>query len=76
MRNIVLHIHIFLAVALIALVSGGCRDRHAAELLVRADSVMEESPDSARTFLADIDSTRLRGADLALYAVLDAQSRH
>ena len=76
MRNIVLHIHIFLAVALIALVSGGCRDRHAAELLVRADSVMEESPDSARTLLADIDSTRLRGADLALYAVLDAQSRH
>ena len=76
MRNIVLHIHIFLAVALIALVSGGCRDRHAAELLVRADGVMEESPDSARTLLADIDSTRLRGADLALYAVLDAQSRH
>ena len=41
MRNIVLHIHIFLAVALIALVSAGCRDRHAAELLARADAVME-----------------------------------
>ena len=40
MRNIVLHIHIFLTVALIALVSVGCRDRHAAELLARADAVM------------------------------------
>ncbi|MDE7509644.1 MAG: hypothetical protein K2M62_05925, partial [Muribaculaceae bacterium] len=69
---------IYLNLLIIALfiLAGGCRDRHAEELLVRADSVMEETPDSARTLLAGIDSTCLRGADLALYAVLDAQSRN
>lgn len=69
-------IYINLLIIALFILAGGCRDRHAAELLVRADGVMEETPDSARTLLADIDSTRLRGADLALYAVLDAQSRH
>lgn len=76
MRNIVLHIHIFLAVALIALVSAGCRDRHAAELLARADAVMETAPDSARVLLDSIEPSGLGGADVALYAVLDAQARH
>ena len=76
MRNIVLHIHIFFAVALIALVFAGCRDRHAAELLARADAVMETAPDSARVLLDSIEPSGLGAADVALYAVLDAQSRH
>ena len=76
MRNIILHIHIFLTVALIALVSVGCHDRHAAELLARADAVMETAPDSARVLLDSIEPSGLGAADVALYAVLDAQSRH
>ena len=70
MRNIVLHIHIFLAVALIALVSGGCRDRHAAELLVRADSVMETAPDSALAILRNLNPDRMASADDKAYVGL------
>ena len=74
MRNIVLHIHIFLTVALIALVSVGCRDRHAAELLARADAVMETAPDSAHSLLKFLNPAHINHIDeKAYYALLKTE---
>ncbi|MDE6027949.1 MAG: hypothetical protein K2G23_07755, partial [Muribaculaceae bacterium] len=54
----------------------GCSDPRVETALRRASELIEEYPDSARVVLDSIDSLHLRKGNAALYAVLDAQSRH
>lgn len=53
-----------------------CSGSHENDSLTRAEKIMEENPDSARTLLQTIDTLHLDRSGKALYAVLDAQSRH
>ncbi|MDE6338603.1 MAG: hypothetical protein K2K97_02300 [Muribaculaceae bacterium] len=53
----------------------GCTGRSTVKALDRAESLMEEHPDSALAVISDIDSTTLRGDKyLAKYALLKTQA--
>lgn len=74
--SVLFHIMLWIATALTALFTVGCTGSETTRKLDRAKNLMEEHPDSARMLLDGIDSLRLSRSQAALYAVLDAQSRH
>lgn len=74
--SVLFHIMLWIATALTALFTVGCTGSETTRKLERAKNLMEEHPDSARMLLDGIDSLRLSRSQGALYAVLDAQSRH
>lgn len=60
--------------ALILFLLSSCKSENG-KLLNRADSVMEEHPDSAMMILQGIDRHSLKGNELAYYALLYTQSQ-
>ncbi|MBD5289305.1 MAG: hypothetical protein HDS26_01305 [Bacteroides sp.] len=72
MKQTFMRILVIIFVALLLAGCGGGVDRARLE---RAETLMDERPDSSLQILDSIDASRLRGGDRALYALLLTQAR-